>query len=85
MTVPIHRLDVPLADIEAHMARQKLIAFLWVARVQSDEPSDQIAYALDAWLVEHPEAPIATDADYPAWAAALAASPTYFRAKEAAS
>lgn len=80
---PIADLDVQLADVEAHMAEQKRIAVLLAARVTAPKyaVSDRIAYALDVRLIET-HADVATDADYPQWAARLAALPTYFRAKE---
>jgi hypothetical protein len=42
------------------------------AAARTHSPSDQIAFHLDAWLVEHPEA-CATAADYPGWADEFAA------------
>jgi hypothetical protein len=69
---PIAALHVPLPVLTLRLA---------AARTHS--PSDHLAYDLDAWLIQHPEAPVATDADYPAWAAALAALPTYHRPLEA--
>ena len=67
MTVDLSRLDVPLADVEAHMAEQRRIACLLVARVRSNSPSDRLAYAMDVWLIEHPEAPVSTNDTYPNW------------------
>ncbi|MFF7184652.1 hypothetical protein ACFZAR_05335 [Streptomyces sp. NPDC008222] len=69
-------------DLQALVARQRETAAvdaenvqtLAAARARTHSPSDQLAYALDAWLVEHHEAPLSTNADYPAWAAALAAT-----------
>jgi hypothetical protein len=71
MTRPMRDVDVPLP-----------VLTLQVAAAHTASPSDRLAYALDEWLLGHPEAPVATDADYPAWAAQLATQPTYFRAKE---
>jgi hypothetical protein len=71
MTVDISRLDVPLD-----------VLTLRIAAARTHSPSDHLAYDLDAWLIQHPEAPVSTDADYPHWAAALAALPTYFRTRE---
>ena len=82
MTVPIHRLDVPLTDVEAHMAEQKRIACLLTARLRSNSESDRLAYAMDVALIET-HAAVPSDLDYPEWAAALAASPTFFRSKGA--
>lgn len=81
---PIAALDVPLADVEAHMAEQKRIAVLLAARVSAPAyaVSDRIAYALDVRLIET-HAAVACDDDYPQWAAELASRPTYYRAKEA--
>ena len=79
---PIAALDVPLPDVEAHMAEQGRIACLWVARLHTSDESEQAAFALDVRLIET-HAAVATDADYPAWAAQLAALPTYHRAEEA--
>lgn len=80
---PIAALDVPLADVEAHMAEQRAIATLLAARVSKplDSESDRIAYADAAHLIET-HAAVATDADYPQWAAELADLPTYYRTKE---
>ncbi|NUU22918.1 MAG: hypothetical protein HOV68_15615 [Streptomycetaceae bacterium] len=87
MTAPIRdiaALDVPLADVEAHMAEQRRIAILLAARVTAPAyaESDRIAYALDVRLIET-HAKVATDADYPQWASELASRSTYFRAEEA--
>lgn len=81
---PIAALDVPLADVEAHMAEQRRIAVLLAARVAAPAyaVSDRIAYALDVRLIET-HAKVATDADYAEWFAELASRPTYYRAKEA--
>lgn len=84
MTRPIEDLDVRLADVEAHMAEQRLIAILLAARVTAPAyaVSDRIAYALDVRLIET-HAAVATDADYEEWFAHLQSLPTYFHAKEA--
>lgn len=84
MTVDISRLDVPLADVEAHMAEQKAIACLLAARVTASAwcESDRIAYALDVRLIET-HAAVARDEDYPEWAAQLATQDTYHHAKGA--
>lgn len=85
MTAPIRdiaALDVPLADVEADMARQGCIACLLVARLRTSDESERAAFALDVRLIET-GADVATDESYPEWAARLAALPTYFRAKEA--
>jgi hypothetical protein len=76
MTVPMHRMDVPLSVVEAEIAAVQLLA---AARIRTASPSDRIAFALDGWLITHHDAPVSTDRDYPAWAAALAAQPTYHR------
>jgi hypothetical protein len=82
MTRPIEDVDVRAAVLEAHMAEQGRIACLLVARVRSNSPSDQIAYAFDVRLIET-HAAVATDQDYPQWAARLAAQDTYHHAKGA--
>lgn len=82
---PIADLDVRLADVEAHMAEQRLIATLLKARVTAPlyAESDRIAYALDVRLIES-RAAVAVDADYPGWAEHIAALQTANRtAKEA--
>jgi hypothetical protein len=71
MTLPIAHVDVPLP-----------VLTLQLAAAHTKSPSDRLAYALDEWLIGHPEARVSTDADYAEWAAALAMQPTYFRAKE---
>ena len=63
MTRPISDLDVPLPVLEAQIRVQTLAD----ARAHSHSPSDQLAYALDEWLVTHPDAPISSAADYPGW------------------
>ncbi|MFJ9101379.1 hypothetical protein ACIRJM_23260 [Streptomyces sp. NPDC102405] len=72
MTVDLSRMDTPLP-----------VLTLQLAAIRTTSVSAKCAFALDAWLIQHPEVPVATDADYPAWAAALAARPTYHRTKEA--
>ncbi|MFD9463529.1 hypothetical protein [Streptomyces sp. NPDC060027] len=82
-TVPprIEQADVQLstlrermaADVRETVARQQACQLLAEAAAHTASPSDRIAYALDAWLVTHPNAPLATAADYPAWAAEMAA------------
>jgi hypothetical protein len=56
---------------------------LQVAAAHTASESDRLAYALDEWLLGHPDAPVATDADYPTWAAALAAQSTYHHPRKA--
>ncbi|WP_263165458.1 hypothetical protein [Streptomyces sp. SCSIO ZS0520] len=68
-TRPISDLDVPAAQVSA-------LAILSDAAARSHSPSDRLAYALDAFLVTHPDAPVSTVADYPEWAAALGATET---------
>jgi hypothetical protein len=67
----IERADVPLstlaADLKRLVARQRACQLLADAADHSNSPSDRIAYALDAWLITHPEAPVSTLADYPNW------------------
>jgi hypothetical protein len=72
MTVDLSRMDTPLS-----------VLTLQLAAIRTTSVSAKCAFALDAWLITHPEVPVATDADYPAWAAALAAKSTYRRTKEA--
>jgi hypothetical protein len=68
---PVSELGVPLsrlaADVNAIVARQRACQVLAEAAEHSSSPSDRIAYALDGWLVRHPEAPLSSDADYPGW------------------
>ncbi|BBC30067.1 hypothetical protein SGFS_013610 [Streptomyces graminofaciens] len=73
MTRPIEQLDVDLHALMANIAADTLHA----AAARSNSPSDRIAYALDEWLVQHPEAPVSTNADYPGW------TPTTTAPKEA--
>lgn len=63
MTRPIKQLDVDLHALMANIAA----ATLHAAAARSHSPSDRIAYALDEWLVQHTEAPVSTNADYPGW------------------
>jgi hypothetical protein len=82
----ITRADRPVADLAADMqalvARQRNCQTLADAAAHTHSPSDRIAYAHDAWLLSHPDGACATDDDYPVWATALAAQPTYFRPLE---
>jgi hypothetical protein len=71
MTLPISAVDVPLPVLTLQLAADR-----------TNSLSDHLAYDLDAWLIQHPEAPVSVDQDYPQRAAALAAQPTYFCAKE---
>ena len=77
---PWSDMDVSLPVVEAQVAA---VRTLDAALVRTKSPSDRLAFALDEWLVCHPEAPVSTDATYPQWAAALAAAPTYYRRQEA--
>lgn len=87
---PITAADVPLstlrermaADVRATVARQRAQTLTDAAQL-SHSPSDRIAYALDAWLITHPDAPLAQVADYPAWAAEMAARENANRAARA--
>lgn len=63
---PIAALDVPAVQVAAETV-------LIEAAAHTHSPSDRLAYALDRFLVTHPEAPVSTDADYPDWGTALAA------------
>jgi hypothetical protein len=72
MTRPIADLDVP-----------PTVLTLQVAATHTMSASTRAAYAIDEWLITHPNAPVSTDFDYPAWAAALATQSTYFRPLEA--
>ncbi|MER5461604.1 hypothetical protein ABT010_13140 [Streptomyces sp. NPDC002668] len=64
------RVDVPLPVVAEQAGA---CAVLRDAMAHTRSPSDQLAYALDAYLVTHPDVPVSTDDDYPAWAADLAA------------
>lgn len=59
---PIERLDVPLATVEAEIACR----ILRDAAARTCSPSDRLAYALDTYLITHPEV-CSTAADYPGW------------------
>jgi hypothetical protein len=62
------KLQTQLAvDVKAIVARQRACQVLADAAEHTLSPSDRIAYALDGWLVRHPEAPVSTNADYPTW------------------
>ncbi|HEY9408495.1 MAG TPA: hypothetical protein VIP77_02845 [Jiangellaceae bacterium] len=77
--LPIAAVDVQLPVVEAQITA---VATLDAACVRTKSPSDQLAYRLDGYLVTHPDAPVSVDADFPAWAAALAAQPTYRHPQE---
>ena len=72
MTAPLHdiaALDVPLSDLEAELAAHSF----WKAQRRTEDPSEKAAYALDAWLVTHPDAPVSRDSDFPGFAEWVAA------------
>jgi hypothetical protein len=85
---PITRADVRLStlreQVAAIVAGQRNARILAEAAEHSHSPSDRLAYQLDAWLVRHPDAPVAQISDYPAWAAEMAARETANRAARAA-
>jgi hypothetical protein len=83
MTRPIRDLDVPLTTVQQLVARQRNCQTLADAAAHTHSPSDRIAYALDTWLLSHSDGACSTNDDYPAWATALAAQPTYYRPLEA--
>lgn len=56
MTRRIADLDTPLP-----------VLALRVAAAHTHSTSDRIAYAIDEWLITHPDAPVSTDDDYPTW------------------
>lgn len=68
MTTDISRLDVPLPVVEAE-------ACFLAAAARTHSPSDRLACYLDIRLEQHPEL-LATEADYPEWAAEFAAKQT---------
>ncbi|MFF9624220.1 hypothetical protein [Streptomyces griseosporeus] len=72
MTTPLppRFTDEPLTADD--LARQKTVACLLAARLRTHDPSERIALALAAALVES-NAPVATSADYPGWAEHIAA------------
>lgn len=76
--LPIAAVDTPLPVV----AQITAVATLDAARCRTKSPSDQLAYRLDGYLVTHPDAHVSTERDYPAWAAALAAQPTYRHPQE---
>jgi hypothetical protein len=63
MTLPIAALDVDLHVLLRRMA----VDVLKSASLHTSSPSDRIAYAIDTWLIEHPDTPVSTAADYPGW------------------
>lgn len=72
MTAPLHdiaALDVPREQLEAEIAAHSF----WKAQRRTEDPSEKAAFALDAWLVTHPQAPVSRDSDYPGWAEHIAA------------
>lgn len=85
---PITRAHVPLSRLQQQVAAivtgQRNARLLAEAAEHTHSPSDRLAYQLDAWLVRHPDAPVAQISDYPAWAAEMAARETANRAARAA-
>ncbi|MEU0783449.1 hypothetical protein ABZ341_17985 [Streptomyces sp. NPDC006173] len=73
----IEQADVPLATLQQQVAAivtgQRNAQLLTEAADRTKSPSDRPAYQLDAWLVRHPNAPLAQIADYPVWAAEMTA------------
>jgi hypothetical protein len=70
MAAPIERLDVPSEQVAQEAILREQVARHTAAR---DWDEDELVAAYEAIrLVTHPDAPVATDVDYPAWAAALA-------------
>jgi hypothetical protein len=68
--VPLSTLQQQVAAIVTGQRNARLLA---EAAEHSHSASDRLAYQLDAWLVRHPNAPLAQIADYPAWAAEMTA------------
>ncbi|MEV8033969.1 hypothetical protein [Streptomyces sp. NPDC086182] len=85
---PITAADVPVStlreQVAAIVAGQRNARLLAEAAAHSHSPSDRLAYQLDAWLVRHPNAPVAQVSDYPDWAAEMTARETANRAARAA-
>lgn len=65
----IAALDVPLPVVAE---QTESCAVLRDALAATHSRSDELAYRLDLYLVTHPDAPISTDDDYPAFSAWLA-------------
>ncbi|AWT42614.1 MULTISPECIES: hypothetical protein [Streptomyces] len=72
MTTPLAPRFTDALLSPAELERQKTVACLLKARLRSHDPSERIALALAAALVES-NAPVATAADYPGWAEHIAA------------
>jgi len=71
MAAPIERLDVPSEQVAQEAILREQVARHTAAR---DWDADEYVAAYEAIrLVTHPDAPVSTDRDYPAWAAQLAA------------
>lgn len=60
-----------LDNLRTWPARHRAVVVAREAAARTHSESDRIAYALDVRLLTHPNAPVATDADYPAWRAQL--------------
>lgn len=58
MTAPAPR---TIADLDVS------VEVLVAAMAKTHSPSDRIAWSLDAYLMQHPEVHVSTDADYPGW------------------
>lgn len=77
---PVREVDVPLDDRAAEAQRiwaerERRVAALHFEQAadRATDPSEQIAYRLDAWLVKHPDDVRAAAAAYPDWPAQFAA------------
>lgn len=62
-----------LTSLRTWPARHRAVVVVRKAAARTHSESDRLAYFLDARMVMHPELPVSTDADYPEWAARLAA------------
>lgn len=71
MAAPIERLDVPAEQVALEAVLREQVARHAEARDWDED--ELVAHCEAIRLVTHPDAPVSTEADYPTWAAALAA------------
>lgn len=73
LVITAPHVDIAAVDVALQLEADIAAASFWQARHRTDDPSEKAAYALDAWLVTHPDE-VGKAADvYPDWPAQFAA------------
>jgi hypothetical protein len=69
---------LPAAPAERTMAGLNVSVDVLVAAIaHTADPAERLAYREAAYLVEHPEVHVSTDADYPGWTPGMAVAPCW--------